>query len=643
MGFLSEMTMVQRAGGAAVLVLILVMLLVKQRQAQGASATKGEKTAKAAKAPKSSKKAASAPKEKKGRSFTSKRKSKDDAGDALDSRIAEPKAGRMVPRLPSPSDHVDVADVPMMEPVGSHESVEPVFAEVAPVAHGSESPESMISEPGWPTPGEVWAAPDAAVSEQPVEVNSWQTDTEDDALAALTEVPEADTTEWATDAAAATGWETPVVEAAPAAESDATWQAEEETFDWTAGDPIEGWATADAEAETVTEAAEEPVSVEAAWETPEDDAPSWEAGSPSEWAAAEVVEEPAMVATAVAEEFTVGEWDTPVAESEPAAEDVPQIVWDPVDEVEEIEDEPVAEVVVPEPVEVEAEVVAEPMVETQVAEVEPVVEAPVAELVEEPVVEGEPVVAVETVEVEPAVEAAPEVELVMATAAAEPADEMVAPAVVVDEPVVEVAAVHAVEMTPVAEVTVAPVFVDPAARWASMAPGGVTETRQANNPTESWARMRPGRTAVAVNGGGRYAESSSNVAVAPAPSLPQPVEATSPSLAWWDVPSEMVSDPRRGRFALGGYALQPGHQVVSGVTFRDGVVPPPTHWVIGPVVGAVAPGTLVLHVDGCLNCRPEDLAVLMDPGFAPTTDGFSLRLVGAATGPFAASGTYTIS
>ena len=65
--------------------------------------------------------------------------------------------------------------------------------------------------------------------------------------------------------------------------------------------------------------------------------------------------------------------------------------------------------------------------------------------------------------------------------------------------------------------------------------------------------------------------------------------------------------------------------------------------VIGPVVGAVAPGTLVLNVDGCLNCRPEDLAVLMDPGFAPTTDGFSLRLAAAATGPFAASGTYVIS
>jgi hypothetical protein len=124
------------------------------------------------------------------------------------------------------------------------------------------------------------------------------------------------------------------------------------------------------------------------------------------------------------------------------------------------------------------------------------------------------------------------------------------------------------------------------------------------------------------------------VALAPAPA---------PSVAWWDVPSAAESDPRRGRFALGGYALQPGHQVVSGVTFREGVVPPPSHWVIGPVVGAVAPGTLVLEVDGCLNCRPQDVAVLTDPGFAPTKDGFSLKLTALAEGPFAASGTYVIT
>jgi hypothetical protein len=113
-------------------------------------------------------------------------------------------------------------------------------------------------------------------------------------------------------------------------------------------------------------------------------------------------------------------------------------------------------------------------------------------------------------------------------------------------------------------------------------------------------------------------------------------------VAWWDVPAG-ESDPRRGRFALGGYALQAGHQVVSGVTFRDGVVPPPTHWVIGPVMGAVAPGTLVLEVDGCLNCSPGDVEVLMDHGFAPTPEGFSLRLTAAGTGPFAASGTFIVA
>ena len=102
------------------------------------------------------------------------------------------------------------------------------------------------------------------------------------------------------------------------------------------------------------------------------------------------------------------------------------------------------------------------------------------------------------------------------------------------------------------------------------------------------------------------------------------------------------TDPRRGRFALGGYAVEGGHVVVSGVSFRPGLEEGPVHWVVGPVVGAVAPGTLVLEVDGALNCLPHDLAVLTDAGFEPTPDGFSLQLRAAAPGPFAASGTYTI-
>jgi hypothetical protein len=571
MGFLSELTTVQRAGGAAILVLGLVLLLVKQRQAKGAPAAKATD----AKKGKTSKKREAAPKAaKKSRSFGAKRKKKGD--DDATMPVAEPKAGsgRMVPRLPSPGEAM--SDVPAMEPVAFPETTDAMVAE--PMAAAVEG--GMIQEPGWPTPGEVWAA-DAPVAE-PVE--AWQDDAQDDALAALTEAPEPDTSEWTnTDAVSEpiAGWDAPAepedVEV-PAAESDATWQAEaEEGFDWAAGDAIDGWATS-----APSEPAEELASGEAAWEAPEDETPAWSAAETTTWETPESVEEAAPVATAVAEEFTVGEW-TPAVEDEPVAEvETPEIVWDPVDEVEEVE-------------------------AVEATFVEPVVEAePVAVTVEEPVVEAEPVE-------EPAFAFA-EVEL-------EDFDMQTA-----------------VPAMAVAAVSVA----DPASRWASMAPGGVTAPRTQSNPVESWTRLRPGH-GPATNGTNGHAPAATATAVAPAPPLPAPVEVTSPSLAWWDVPASMESDPRRGRFALGGYALQPGHQVVSGVTFRDGVVPPPAHWVIGPVVGDVAPGTLVLNVDGCLNCRPEDLAVLMDPGFAPTTDGFSLRLAASATGPFAASGTYTIS
>jgi hypothetical protein len=568
MGFLSDLTMVQRAGGAAVLVLILVMLLIKQRQAKGAPAAKPAD----AKTDTPSKKRESAPKEKKGRSFGSKRKN---TSDDPEMPLAEPKSGsgRMVPRLPAASEAA-VDEVPALEPVAFSDVAEPALAVPIPTAGG------MISEPGWPTPGEVWAAPDSIVGES-ADVDSWHAGSKDDALAALTELPEADTTEWAGDESAGldevADWETSSEDVAiPVGQSDATWQAEEETFDWAAGDAIDGWATSAA-----SEPAEDLTSGEAAWEAPEDEAPSWSTDEATDWTALEPVQETASVATAVAAAFSVSDWTPPETAAEvgedvspPVVEAVPEIVWDPVDEVEE-----------------------------------PVVEEPAVAVIEEPVVE-EPAVAVieEPVVEEPAVAA-------------------------IEEPVVEVARFE-VEV-PAARVT------DPAARWASMAPGGISEGRGMASPVDSWTRLRPGRTApVAMNGtDDHHTPSNSATALAPPPTA---ADVASQSLAWWDVPSDMASDPRRGRFALGGYALQPGHHVVSGVTFREGVVPPPTHWVIGPVVGEVAPGTLVLHVDGCLNCHPQDLAVLTDPGFAPTTDGFSLRLAAAATGPFAVSGTYTI-
>mgnify|MGYP001236544790 CR=1 FL=1 len=637
MGFLSELTLVQRAAGAAVLVLILVMLLVKQRQAKAGPAVKA---ADATTEP--SKLRKSAPNDKKGRSIGAKRKRKGKSDDDLDLPIAEPKAGqgRMVPRLPAASEAA--VEGIAADPVDFPEATDAVPAAAVAGANG------MISEPGWPTPGEVWAADAGA----PAPVEAWEATAQDHALEALTEIPEADTAEWASDENgnfdAADGWdassdETPV----PVDDSDATWQAEEETFDWTANDAIDGWATS-----APDEATDEVSSGEAAWEAPDDETPSWNPTETSEWNAMEQEEheeDAPAIATAVAEEFSINDWAPPVdtLEVEAAAEvgteaseaveiETPEIVWDPVDEVEDLVD---AIAIVPEATVSEPELEVEPEVEivlpTEQAELTMILEAPaVAEAI--PAAES-PVTAVDD---EPAVASALEETAVAAFEAPIVESEPVAD--LTEEPLYDHSPFETIEAGEfemmAVPVAVAPVtalaggrIADPAARWASMTPGGIAEV---SSPAESWARLRPGHTAAVARNG------ATATAVAP---MPAPAEATAPSLAWWDVPSGMESDPRRGRFALGGYALQPGHQVVSGVTFRDGVVPPPSHWVIGPVVGEVAPGTLVLHVDGCLNCRPEDLAVLTDPGFAPTTDGFSLRLAAAAIGPFAASGTYIIS
>ncbi len=674
MGFLSDLTMVQRAGGAAVLVLLLTVLLLKQRKAKGAPAT-----AKSADTPMvtSRKKHGSAPKEKKGRSFGVSRKRQSEAG-AVEP-VAEPKSGqgRMVPRLPAPSEVAPVA--PTLDgPATFPEIADP--AEATPLAVAANG---MINEPGWPTPGEVWAAPDAPVRES-AEVESWQADAESDALAALaTDAPPAHTGEWTSDDGGsfdpADGWDaSPDDEKAPEAQTDATWQAEGETFDWTAGDAIDGWATSEASVP-----AEDLTSDAAAWESPEDETPSWSASDTSEWAEAETVEETQAIATAVAEEFSIGDWATPVettvAEVTEIVEDTPEIIWDPVDEVEAVEDAieatPAAEDITPvfaiEPIMVNAPHVEEtpaeditpafaiepimvnaPHVEETPAEdITPAFETePVMEVVSEPVIVSEPLVPEAPVaeEITPVVEPAPimvsEPEVEVVTPVERPRVVVLPQMPAVDDEFVDDEGCmvqpendHEVVVAVAAAATATVVVTDPATRWASMAPGGVVQELTTSSPVNSWARLRPGQAPATETTGSNGHHRGGAATQAPA----APV--TAPSLAWWDVPSGMESDPRRGRFALGGYALQAGHQVVSGVTFRDGVVPPPTHWVIGPVVGQVASGTLVLHVDGLLNCRSEDLTVLTDPGFAPTNDGFSLRLAASATGPFAVSGTYIIT
>lgn len=119
-----------------------------------------------------------------------------------------------------------------------------------------------------------------------------------------------------------------------------------------------------------------------------------------------------------------------------------------------------------------------------------------------------------------------------------------------------------------------------------------------------------------------------------------------PPLTDVDDGAEVAPSPlegcRRGRFALSGNAVMKGQQVVAGVTYRASIDPPPTRWIYGPAPEGTEAGTLVLTVEGCINCTERDVTVLMEPGFAPTRDGFSVRLTAPGPGYFAASGHFDI-
>ena len=139
----------------------------------------------------------------------------------------------------------------------------------------------------------------------------------------------------------------------------------------------------------------------------------------------------------------------------------------------------------------------------------------------------------------------------------------------------------------------------------------------------------------------------------PAPvAAPVAVAEAAPATAWWDeepVAAETGSrapapdDPSRtGRFALGGFAMQPGQQALGGVSFRVELPEAPASWVVAGGADGEPAGTLVLHLDGTINCAADDLEVVMEPGFAPTTQGFTVRVAALAAGPFAASGTFSV-
>jgi hypothetical protein len=120
-----------------------------------------------------------------------------------------------------------------------------------------------------------------------------------------------------------------------------------------------------------------------------------------------------------------------------------------------------------------------------------------------------------------------------------------------------------------------------------------------------------------------------------APSFDEPVPGEAPVAA--GPPAETSS----GRWALGGFAAQPGQHALGGVQFRQELPEAPAGWALAPALDA-GPGTLVLVLDGAINCDGEDVAVVTDPGFAPTAQGFTVRVAAKASGPFAASGTFHV-
>jgi hypothetical protein len=166
--------------------------------------------------------------------------------------------------------------------------------------------------------------------------------------------------------------------------------------------------------------------------------------------------------------------------------------------------------------------------------------------------------------------------------------------------------------------------VDPLARWAAMAPAsrnGVDAPAVVARPTpvDAWARLRPTSMGPAVDH--RVAEA-----------LPYLQGAFG---------NGAQTGPRSGSFALGGYAAQAGEEAVTGISFSE-PDQAPRRWRRGPFDNAT-PGTLVLSVGETLNCDPADVAVITDPGFAPTGEGFIVRVAASAPGPFAARGTYKVS
>ena len=106
----------------------------------------------------------------------------------------------------------------------------------------------------------------------------------------------------------------------------------------------------------------------------------------------------------------------------------------------------------------------------------------------------------------------------------------------------------------------------------------------------------------------------------------RPAEPVAPAAA---AGPETPSD-ESGRFSLGGWAVQPGHMALCGITFRR------------RREGPVDPSRIRLVMEAAQNLAGEGLVVLSDAGFAPDREGFTILLAAGGSGPFAVSGRYVV-
>lgn len=139
------------------------------------------------------------------------------------------------------------------------------------------------------------------------------------------------------------------------------------------------------------------------------------------------------------------------------------------------------------------------------------------------------------------------------------------------------------------------------------------------------------------------------ISPAPAPAEADAAPGGEP-VAWWDLPEpEPEHDAAAagatalgGRFAVGGHALFPGHEMVGAVQFRAPRAEAPEGWSVEGAGADPDPGGIRLRVEGARNVAEGGVEVLTEPGFAPCEEGFTLRVRSAEVGPVLVSGTYRI-